>query len=137
MVMPSRFRDALSDSCDGKMIVTVDFEGHCLTMHPLPDWQAIEQKLLAMPTLNPQTRRLQRMLLGYASEVEMDSNGRVSLPALLREKVKLEKKIMLVGMGKKLEIWPEDAWSDSFQQWVDEGPVKADELPEAVQNLVF
>ena len=63
--MPSRFRDALSASCDGKMIVTVDFEGHCLTMHPLPDWQAIEQKLLAMPTLNPQTRRLQRMVAGW------------------------------------------------------------------------
>lgn len=135
--MPSRFRDALSEICDGKLIVTVDFEGHCLTMHPLPDWQQIEQKLLELPSLNPATRRLQRMLLGYATEVEMDSNGRVSIPPLLREKIKLEKKIMLVGMGKKLEIWPEEGWSNSFQQWVDEGPVKAEELPDAVQNLVF
>lgn len=135
--MPSRFRDALSECCNGKLIVTLDFEGHCLTMHTLPDWQEIEQKLLAMPSLNPATRRLQRMLLGYASEVEMDSNGRVSLPALLREKVKLDKKIMLVGMGKKLEIWPEDGWSESFQSWMDEGPVKAEELPESVQNLVL
>jgi len=135
--MPSRFRDALSEICDGKMIVTVDFEGHCLTMHPLSDWQVIEQKLLELPSLNPATRRLQRMLLGYATEVEMDSNGRVSLPPLLRDMVKLEKKIMLVGMGKKLEIWSEEAWSQSFQQWVDEGPVKAEELPDAVQNLVF
>jgi len=135
--MPSRFRDALSESCEGKMIVTLDFEGHCLTMHPLPDWQEIEQKLLAMPSLNPATRRLQRMLLGYATEVEMDSNGRVSLPPLLREKVKLDKKVMLVGMGKKLEIWPEDAWSESFQQWMGEGPVRAEELPESVQNLVL
>lgn len=135
--MPSRFRDALSEYCDGKLIVTLDFEGHCLSMHPLPDWQEIEQKLLAMPSLNPATRRLQRMLLGYASEVEMDSNGRVSLPQLLRDKVKLEKKIMLVGLGKKLEIWPEEAWDDGFQQWVDEGPVKAEELPQAVQDLVL
>ena len=137
MVMPSRFRDALAVSCEGKMVVTVDFEGHCLTMHPLPEWQELEQKLLSMPSLNPATRRLQRMILGYASDVEMDSNGRIALPALLRDMVKLDKKIMLVGMGKKFEIWPEDSWKESFQGWMEEGPVSAEQLPDSVQNLVL
>lgn len=135
--MPSRFRDALAVSCEGKMVVTVDFEGHCLTMHPLPEWQELEQKLLSMPSLNPATRRLQRMILGYASDVEMDSNGRIALPALLRDMVKLDKKIMLVGMGKKFEIWPEDSWKESFQDWMEEGPVSAEQLPDSVQNLVL
>ncbi|MCG8536025.1 MAG: division/cell wall cluster transcriptional repressor MraZ [Pseudomonadales bacterium] len=135
--MPSRFRDALAVSCEGKMVVTVDFEGHCLTMHPLPEWQELEQKLLSMPSLNPATRRLQRMILGYASDVEMDSNGRIALPALLRDMVKLDKKIMLVGMGKKFEIWPEDSWKESFQGWMEEGPVSAEQLPDSVQNLVL
>ncbi|MVF11213.1 division/cell wall cluster transcriptional repressor MraZ [Ketobacter sp. MCCC 1A13808] len=137
MVMPSRFREALSEYCEGKLVVTVDFEGHCLTMHPLPDWQEIEQKLLSMPSLNSSTRRLQRLIFGYATEVEMDSNGRVSLPQLLRDKVDLDKKIMLVGVGKKFEIWSENKWSDSYQGWVDEGPVNLEELPEFAQSLVL
>ncbi len=135
--MPSRYRDALSEYCNGKLVVTLDFEGNCLSLHPLPDWEEVEAKLLNMPALNTATRRLQRMLLGYATEVEMDSNGRVSLPGLLRDKVNLGKKIMLVGLGKKLEIWPEDRWTDSFEQWVEEGPINADDLPDVVQNIVF
>lgn len=135
--MPSRFRDALAVSCEGKMVVTVDFEGHCLTMYTLPEWQEMEQKLLSLPTLNPATRRLQRMILGYASEVEMDSNGRIGLPPLLRDMVGLDKKIMLVGLGKKFEIWPEESWTESFQGWMEEGPVSAEQLPESVQNMVL
>ncbi len=137
MVMPSRFRDALLESSAGKLVVTLDFEGQCLTMYTLPDWEGVEQKLLDMPSLNPATRRLQRMLLGYATEVEMDSNGRISLPQLLRDKINLDKKIMLIGLGKKFEIWREDVWSQRFEDWIEEGPVTADQLPEAVQNLVF
>lgn len=135
--MPSRFRDQLSEVCDGKLVITLDFEGHCLTMYTLPDWESVESTLLSMPTLSPATRRLQRMLLGYSTEVEMDSNGRISLPQLLREKINLDKKIMLVGLGNKFEIWREDVWSQKFEDWIDEGPVRADQLPESVQTLVF
>ncbi len=135
--MPSRYRDALVESCQGKMVLTVDFEGHCLTLHPLPEWEEMEQKLLSMPTLNSATRRLQRMILGYATEVEMDNNGRLALPSLLRDVVGLDKKIMLVGMGKKFEIWSEDDWKEKFQGWMKEGPVDADQLPDAIQNMVL
>ena len=135
--MPSRYRDALMECCGGKLILSLDFEGHCLTMHPLPDWQAMEEKLLSMPTLNSATRRLQRLIIGSSTEVEMDANGRIPLLPLLREKAGIDKKIMLVGLGKKFEIWPEQVWTESFQSWVDEGPVSAEELPASVQDMVF
>ena len=136
-MMPSRFRDQLTEVCGGKLVITLDFEGHCLTMYTLPDWERVESTLLNMPTLNPATRRLQRMVLGYSAEVEMDSSGRIGVPPLLREKVNLDKKIMLVGLGKKFEIWSEDVWSQKFEDWIEEGPVTADQLPESVQTLVF
>lgn len=135
--MPSRFREALSECCDGKLIVTVDVEGGCLTMHPLPDWEDVEQKILGLPSLSPIVRRLQRMVLGYATETQMDNNGRVAIPQLLRDEVNLDKKIMLVGLGRKFEIWSESVWSESYKGWVNEGPLNLEELPEAAQNLVL
>ena len=135
--MPSRYRDALVECCGGKLIVSLDFEGQCLTMHPLPYWQLVEEKLLSMPTLNPEARRLQRLIIGSSTEVEMDANGRIAILPILRAEVGIDKKIMLVGLGKKFEIWPEDVWKENYQGWVGAGPVDTEKLPESIQELVF
>lgn len=135
--MPSRYRDALMECCGGKLIVSLDFEAQCLTMHPLPYWQLVEEKLLSMPTLNPEARRLQRLIIGSSTEVEMDANGRIAILPILRAEVGIDKKIMLVGLGKKFEIWPEDVWKENYQGWVGAGPVDTEKLPESIQELVF
>ena len=67
-------------------------------------WELIEKKLAALPSFNKATRRMQRLLIGHATEVEIDAQGRLSLPAPLREYADLEKKVMLVGQGNKFEL---------------------------------
>ena len=111
MAIPAKFRKHLDVCCEGRLVITIDHSDHCLQVYPLPEWETVEQKLSALPSLNPQVRRLKRMLLGYATECEMDSNGRILLPAKLREFAGLDKNIVMIGQGNKFELWDEQAWN--------------------------
>ena len=134
MAMPARYRERLLESCGGRLIVTVDRD-HCLLVYPLPEWEIIEAKLNALPSLNKQARLLQRLLIGHATELDMDGQGRILLPAMLRDFASLKKKAVLIGQGKKFEIWDEETWNESQEEWV--AAVQADdgELPAALEEL--
>jgi MraZ protein len=134
MAMPARYRERLLESCGGRLVVTVDRD-HCLLVYPLPEWELIEAKLNALPSFNKQARLLQRLLIGYAAELDMDAQGRILLPNILREFADLKKKAVLIGQGKKLEIWDEDTWNESQEEWV--AAVQADDgdLPAALEDL--
>ena len=111
MAIPAKFRKHLDVCCEGRLVVTIDHSDHCLQLYPLSEWEGVEKKLSALPSLNPQVRRLKRMLLGYATECEMDSNGRILLPAKLREFASLDKNIVMIGQGNKFELWDEQSWN--------------------------
>ncbi len=134
MAMPARYRERLLESCGGRLVVTVD-QDHCLLVYPLPEWEIIEEKLNNLPSLNKQSRLLQRLLIGHATDLEMDGQGRILLPAMLRDYAGLKKKAVLIGQGKKLEIWDEETWVQSQEEWV--AAVKADDsdLPAALEEL--
>lgn len=134
MAVPSRYRERLLEICGGRIIITVDRD-HCLLVYPLPEWEIIESKLVNLPSLNKQARLLQRLLIGYATECEIDSQGRILLPAMLREFAGLNKKTVLIGQGKKFEIWDEDAWNESQGEWVESVKNGDDDLPAALENL--
>jgi len=118
MAMPSKYRERLLDQCAGQLVVTVDLSDPCLLLYPLPEWEDIEHKLVRLGNLNPQARRLQRLLIGHATEVELDNNGRILLPPALREFASLDKRIALTGQGKKFEIWNENTWNEARQGWL-------------------
>ena len=134
MAMPARYRERLLESCGGRLVVTVDRD-HCLLVYPLPEWEVIEAKLNELPSLNNQARLLQRLLIGHATELDMDAQGRILLPAMLRDFAGLKKKAILIGQGKKFEIWDEETWNESQEEWV--AAVQADdgELPAALEEL--
>ncbi len=111
MAMPAKYRDRLQDLCGGQLVITVDRDDRCLLVYPLPEWEEIERKLAKLPSLNKQTRRLQRLLIGHATECELDSAGRILLPPKLREYAGLDKQVMLLGQVNKFELWDEQAWS--------------------------
>ncbi len=134
MAMPARYRERLLEACGGRLVVTVDRD-HCLLVYPLPEWEVIEEKIIALPTFNKQARLLQRLLIGYATELEMDAQGRVLLPAVLRDYAGLQKKAILIGQGKKLEIWDEDTWNESQQEWLAAVQDDDGELPAALEEL--
>jgi MraZ protein len=91
------------------LVLTADADG-CLLFYPQPEWQPIRDKLLKLSALNPRIRALQRRLVGYAEEVEMDAAGRVLISPALRTYAALDKRVMLIGQGNKFELWDEAKW---------------------------
>ena len=83
LAIPARYRDRLQSSCESHLVVTIDRD-HCLLIYPLPTWIEVERKLDQLPSFNEQTRALQRLYIGHAQEIDMDSQGRVLLPPGLR-----------------------------------------------------
>jgi len=108
--VPARQREALMAECQGHVVITIDTQSACLAVYPLPEWERIERDVQSLPALNPGVKRFQRLVLGYASDVELDGSGRVLLPPALREYARLEKRLVLVGQGNKLELWSEELW---------------------------
>ena len=134
IVVPTRYRDQLQIS-RGCVVLTIDTEEKCLLLYPLISWEVIESKLAELPSFNPQARRIQRLLIGHATEVELDSHGRILLPPLLREYAGLSKHAMLVGQGKKFEIWDEKHWQERRGQWLMEDSSSDLLLPDEVKKL--
>ena len=120
MAVPAKFRKHLDACCKGHLVVTIDHSDHCLQIYPMPEWEAVEKKLIELPSLNLQVRRLKRMLLGYATECEMDNNGRILLPAKLREHAGLTKNIVMIGQGNKFELWNEQTWNALMDDCLEE-----------------
>lgn len=135
MAMPARYRDVLLTNGAGQLVVTIDTDETCLLLYPAAEWEIIERKIEALPSFNKAARRIQRLLIGHATELELDNQGRILLPTLLREYAGLDKCIMLVGQGKKFEIWSDTAWNSRRECWLEtEGSDNA-ELPKELESL--
>ena len=133
MAIPARYREMISVQCAGHLVLTIDTEERCLLLYPIDEWEIIQAKIDALPSLNPIARRLQRLLVGHASDLDMDSHGRLLIPALLLEYAGLNKKTILLGQGRKFEIWNEANWNATRDRYLQE--VDAEELPDALLNL--
>ena len=133
MVMPTRYRERLHERCGGKLVVTVD-KDQCLLIYPLPDWEEIERKLMRLPTLNPQARRLQRLMVGHATDLELDGHGRVLLPPKLREFGLLTRDAVLIGQGLRFELWDEARWNERRDEWLASEETATD-LPSELETL--
>jgi MraZ protein len=129
IILPGRWRDSLANGA----VLTVDTEERCLLLYPLASWEEIEQKLASLPVFNQAVRRIQRLLLGHATDLEVDNQGRILLPAALRDYAQLTKRMVLLGQGKKLEIWSEDHWQKSRDLWL----TQANALPEVLAELAL
>ena len=136
LAMPARQREPLLSECGGQVVVTIDTQSSCLAVYPLPEWERIERDIQNLPALKPAVKRFQRLMLGYATDLELDSAGRMLLPQSLREYARLEKKLVLVGQGNKLELWSEPLWlAERDQALLDSGPEAA--LPEELMSLTL
>lgn len=134
LAIPVKYRDLLSAACDGRLVATIDTEEHCLLIYPVGEWEMIQAKIEALPSFNPVARRIQRLLIGHATDLEMDSNGRILLPQPLREYAELEKESILLGQGKKLELWSKDLWNSRRDEYVAEVN-QPEQLPDELMSL--
>ncbi len=135
IVLPARYRERLLETCQGQLVVTIDTEQPCLLIYPLPEWESIEEKIEALPSFNPVTRRIQRLLIGHATEVEVNAAGRLLLSGPLREYARLERKVVLIGQGKKFELWDEVLWNERIATWLEDAGDS--EMPGALAELTL
>ena len=134
LAMPSRYRERLSSRCDGHLVVTVDRD-HCLLIYPLPDWEEIQRKLDRLPSFNKLARETQRLMVGYATDVELDGHGRILLSKVLCEFADLDKQIILIGQGNKFELWDEERWNQRRDEWRSSDDPDGADLPPELKSL--
>ena len=115
LAIPSRYREELLTRCARRLVITADFD-KCLLLYPLPDWEPIQQKLMSLSSLNPRIRDLQRQLIGYAEDIELDAAGRVLISPTLRDFAALEKNVVLLGQGNKFELWDKEQWGQVLER---------------------
>ena len=107
LIIPAKFRDVLGQ----EFVVSKGMDG-CLFVYANDDWNAFEQKLTALPLINKEARQFARFFLSGAATVELDKQGRILLPTNLREFAGLDKDVVLVGVGSRVEIWSKDKWDN-------------------------
>ena len=118
MALPTRFREEAEQRTENRLVATIDNNEQCLLLYSLGDWEEVQRRLEALSNIGTSARLLQRLLIGHATDVEMDAQGRVLIPPLLREYGELEKKIVLMGQTNKLEIWGEQIWRTRREEWL-------------------
>lgn len=135
VAVPTRYRESLDLSSKGAVVITIDTEETCLLLYPLTEWQVIENKLQALPSFNAAARRIQRLLIGHATDIELDGNGRLLIPQVLRDHARLEKSLVMIGQGNKFELWNEELWQEKCSGWLADEAARQEPLPEEMKIL--
>ncbi|MDG2070848.1 MAG: division/cell wall cluster transcriptional repressor MraZ [Pseudomonadales bacterium] len=133
LAVPVRYREQLVQHCAGEMVVTIDTEEKCLLIYPRPEWEDIQRRVEGLSSFDVATRRVQRLLIGHATDIQMDGSGRVLLTPPLREYANLDKKGVLLGQGAKLELWNEEYWLARRDSWLSD-PAGL-EIPDELKSL--
>ena len=119
VAVPTKHRDALQKLSAGSLVLTAH-PHRCLLLYPQQAWEPIQSKLMALSSFDKQSSALQRLLVGYAEDVELDGSGRLLISSSLRQFANLEcgsdKQIMLVGQGSHFELWNVEAWHAQLEQ---------------------
>lgn len=107
LFIPARFREGLGDS----FVITKGLDG-CLFAYPRPEWDALEQKLKSLPFTKGDARAFVRFFFSGAAICEADKQGRILIPASLREFARLEKDVVVIGVSSRVEIWAKSQWEE-------------------------
>jgi len=107
VIMPAKFREGLGE----KFVLTKGLD-HCLFAYPNEEWGILEKKLRSLPLTSKDARAFIRFFFAGACECELDKQGRILIPANLREYAGLEKDVVIIGVSTRVEIWSKDRWDE-------------------------
>ena len=113
LIIPSKFREELGD----EFVLTKGLDG-CLSIYPMEQWKIFEKKLEALPLTNKNARKFSRFFVAGATTCELDRQGRILVPATLREFAGLEKDVVLTGNLNRIEVWSKAKWSENMMIWM-------------------
>lgn len=108
LIVPAKFREQLG----AEFVVTKGLDG-CLFVYPMDEWQSMEEKFRSIPGTSKDARKFSRFFFAGAAQTELDKQGRVLLPPVLRDYAALEKDVVLVGVLNRVEIWNRDRWQEN------------------------
>lgn len=129
--VPAKHRDALTAGGAGEVVLTAH-PHRCLILYPKDAWTPIETKLTSLSSFNPQISGIQRMIVGQADVMNLDSAGRLSVNAVLRKFARLEKEVMMVGQGSHFELWDVEAWDKQLESLMSAGQL---EIPQELEGF--
>ena len=131
LAIPTAYREIVAREGGNRLVLTYNpFEAGCLYLYPMPVWEKVRDQVNALPRIKKNTRLLQLKLVGAAAPVELDGNGRISIPASHRAAIGIEKKAVLLGMGDKFELWSEQAHHAQIRQTISD-----DDLSDGLLDL--
>ena len=117
VAVPTAYRELVARVSQNCLVLTYNpFEAGCLWLYAHAGWQRVRDELMAKPNTQRVVRTLQQKLIGSSASLELDANGRISIPFSHRNAVGIEKKAILLGMGDKFELWSEQAHRSMIQQ---------------------
>ncbi|MDD2833882.1 MAG: division/cell wall cluster transcriptional repressor MraZ [Methylotenera sp.] len=119
LAVPTKHREALQAQCAGSLVLTAH-PHRCLLLYPQPAWEPIQAKMMALSSFDKRSSALQRLLVGFAEDVALDSAGRLLVSPVLRDFAALDKEVMLVGQGSHFELWNIEAWRAQLAQVMQE-----------------
>ena len=133
LAVPMRYRDDLKEQCENRLVLTYSaFDSGVLWLYLEEEWQRVRNEVMALPSLDSNHRSLQRRLVGSATAVEPDGSGRILLPPSLREVAGLEKRVVMLGMGSRFEIWNENVLNQQREQEMNLGETASAEMARLV-----
>jgi MraZ protein len=135
LAVPSRFRERLLDLAGGCLVQTLNPLDRCLWLYPLNEWEVIEAKLAALSDFDRQSRRAKQMMRGYATDSQLDGQGRILIPQELRAYAALDKQAVILGQGNKFEVWDLASWEAQRDQWLEQVGDENSEPSEALKPL--
>lgn len=128
MAVPTAHRDAVAREGNRLVITYNPFDAGSLYLYPLPVWEGVRDSVNALPRMKKVSRALQLKLVGAATEVEPDGNGRISIPASMRSAIGIDRRAVLLGMGDKFELWSEQAHHAQIRQAITDDDLGDDLL---------
>lgn len=135
LAVPSRFRERLLDIAGGCLVQTLNPLDRALWLYPLNEWELIESKLAALSDFDRQSRRAKQMMRGYATDSQLDAQGRILIPQELRTYASLDKQAVILGQGNKFEVWDQTGWEAQRDQWLEQVGDEDGEPSEALKPL--
>lgn len=127
LAVPARFRASLADG----VVVTRGMD-RCVAAYPMPVWEELAGRIAALPMTDPNARRFRRMVFAEAANLSLDGQGRIMVPAELREYAGIEREAVIIGVHTSFEIWSPSGW-DAMQTLVDD---EADEIVSQIANVL-
>ena len=131
LTIPTKYRPIIHEQSNSKMVITIDSEEKCLLLYPSTSWKKIQEKINDLPSFNKNARRIQRLLIGHAEDLDLDGNGRILLSRPLRSFAEMTKQVTMIGQGEKFEIWSNDIWEKRVTTW------RAEETEDVEESILM